>query len=277
MTTNPPMSPLAALPLPMSEDFAVALGLKESIFPEARQAQATMTESERVELVYWKLLVRLRMEPLPQQEIIFSRLTAFYLLKLLEKWRTLDDPNSIYFLMLPHLSDNIYFQTFFASGHRAARNLTLDFAKQLVKAQWSTRESYDMIFDACQHLSTMLIYEDSETVLPPSLTRTLIDKISAWERVFPSGPDLAPLPRAIGLLKRQVSWVRQGREVRKSMERKLRGCNLRGCEVPYDPAADNLSQCSACKSARYCSTQHQRQDWKTHKQLCHRPAWLTDV
>lgn len=260
----------------MSDDFAVALGLKESSFAHIREFQANMTEEERVQYVYGRLLVRLRMEPQEQQDVILSRFTAIWLLKLLERWRASDDPGSVYSLLLPHISDNVYFQVFLASGHPAAKDMTLHYAQRLAKATWSRVEDSDMVFDACQHLSTMLVYEDSDTVLPRELTDVLIDKISAWQIAYAHLPNMAPLPRAIGLLKRQVSWVREGRKVKEHMERVLMACNKPGCTVPYVPGTDTLQQCSGCKTARYCSPEHQRQHWKTHKLFCFRPAWTED-
>jgi hypothetical protein len=37
---------------------------------------------------------------------------------------------------------------------------------------------------------------------------------------------------------------------------------------------ENLKICSRCKIIYYCSTEHQKQDWKTHKNVC-KPIWAT--
>ncbi|KAH9480156.1 Programmed cell death protein 2 [Psilocybe cubensis] len=34
------------------------------------------------------------------------------------------------------------------------------------------------------------------------------------------------------------------------------------CEAP------GVQQCSSCKTARYCSKEHQKQDWRAHKEYC---------
>ena len=41
-------------------------------------------------------------------------------------------------------------------------------------------------------------------------------------------------------------------------------CGNPDCDV----TGDGLLKCSACKSVYYCSTQCQRQDWKSHKSVC---------
>jgi hypothetical protein len=37
---------------------------------------------------------------------------------------------------------------------------------------------------------------------------------------------------------------------------------------------ENLKVCSRCRIVYYCSTEHQKQDWKTHKNVC-KPIWAT--
>lgn len=40
-------------------------------------------------------------------------------------------------------------------------------------------------------------------------------------------------------------------------------CALSGCDEQH-----NLKQCSKCKSANYCSKEHQKKHWKVHKKAC---------
>lgn len=42
-----------------------------------------------------------------------------------------------------------------------------------------------------------------------------------------------------------------------------RCCFLRGCD-----STTNLKSCGRCKVAHYCSREHQRSDWKSHKKWC---------
>ena len=41
-----------------------------------------------------------------------------------------------------------------------------------------------------------------------------------------------------------------------------KGCNLPGC------SAEALKRCGGCKSALYCSSAHQKEDWPSHKEFC---------
>ncbi|KAI5480479.1 hypothetical protein MNV49_000632 [Pseudohyphozyma bogoriensis] len=47
-------------------------------------------------------------------------------------------------------------------------------------------------------------------------------------------------------------------------------CNLSRCVVNNE---DTLKVCSKCKGVRYCSEEHQKQDWPTHKKSCRKPLW----
>eukprot|EP01040_Poterioochromonas_malhamensis_P003006 gene3006-3193_t len=43
-------------------------------------------------------------------------------------------------------------------------------------------------------------------------------------------------------------------------------CNV--CEKPFTLDGTALMQCSQCKNVYYCSKEHQKQDWKSHKKYC---------
>jgi hypothetical protein len=45
-------------------------------------------------------------------------------------------------------------------------------------------------------------------------------------------------------------------------------CALAGCGVRRREGGKNLRFCVTCRSARYCSEAHQKEDWKRHKQEC---------
>ncbi|KAK7064744.1 hypothetical protein R3P38DRAFT_2826210 [Favolaschia claudopus] len=45
-------------------------------------------------------------------------------------------------------------------------------------------------------------------------------------------------------------------------------CNLEDCEVEHLQDGNKLQRCQRCKEALYCSSEHQRLDWETHKNVC---------
>jgi hypothetical protein len=51
-------------------------------------------------------------------------------------------------------------------------------------------------------------------------------------------------------------------------------CSWHSCTLPevkiLPGAANGLNPCGNCRQVRYCSKEHQKLDWKTHKILCKR-------
>ena len=50
-----------------------------------------------------------------------------------------------------------------------------------------------------------------------------------------------------------------------SCGKKTRQCGLPSCDVQHDLG---MKKCSQCKLVSYCSVEHQKADWKVHKQYC---------
>lgn len=44
------------------------------------------------------------------------------------------------------------------------------------------------------------------------------------------------------------------------------------CHKPQSELGDELKHCARCRSARYCSKECQKKDWKTHKRSCTSPG-----
>jgi hypothetical protein len=45
-------------------------------------------------------------------------------------------------------------------------------------------------------------------------------------------------------------------------------CALAGCTISAREGSKNLKFCTTCRTARYCSEAHQRDDWQRHKPEC---------
>ncbi|KAL7417748.1 hypothetical protein BDY24DRAFT_438063 [Mrakia frigida] len=39
------------------------------------------------------------------------------------------------------------------------------------------------------------------------------------------------------------------------------------------PPGEEMQACGRCRTVRYCSKEHQKEDWKTHKLICFAPTW----
>ncbi|EIN14158.1 hypothetical protein PUNSTDRAFT_48990 [Punctularia strigosozonata HHB-11173 SS5] len=269
-------------PLPMSDDFAVALGVKESTFEHRRDQLRDATDEMRYSDLVDILLPRLRLEHEQQQEVIFTRFTALYLVDLLRKWEETSDPGSCYFIMLLQLQHNPYYHSFLSLS-RPPRGYTSRWiirahADKMISPQgeWNDPKYFDdQIYNTCQFLATMLLWEDSEDALSTETVDVLKRRILHWQSFRPGvEQEEHPVPRALGLLNRDAQWVARARRVKQDMTKTRLGCNKRGCAVPFIPEQDTLKQCSKCKVARYCTAEHQRADWKEHKNFCHAAIWI---
>ena len=47
------------------------------------------------------------------------------------------------------------------------------------------------------------------------------------------------------------------------------------CALPGCVLTQGLKVCSRCKSVKYCSVQHQKDDWPSHKTVCRPPKQLS--
>lgn len=140
----------------------------------------------------------------------------------------------------------------------------------MAATQWNDSLRITDIFHLCQMLATIMVYVDSDDALPEPLVTTLVGKTAEWHQLCQNaGFDVDPLDlhnprnaieRAEKLLRRDPSWVADGRRVKVHIEQKMRRCNFPLCPVPHVEGTQNLKQCSRCKAARYVrcllSTRH---------------------
>ncbi|KII93246.1 hypothetical protein PLICRDRAFT_171028 [Plicaturopsis crispa FD-325 SS-3] len=214
-----PEEMLASMPLPMSEDFAVALGFKPSMDPRNNWK----SDEDCFDIVSNYYMRRLQMEPLPQQEVVFCRFAAVYLPTLVQKWRGTPDPNSAYFWVLNFLADNRYFQSYITSG---------------------LPESQGILRSASREWNGTARGTGTRCSTGASSSRR------SWRGTRPAAHRRPPRAEAAGVGE-GPTWVHMAKKIRAQMERQLNGCNAPGCRVPYVPDQDRLSQCSKCKVARY--------------------------
>jgi hypothetical protein len=127
-------------------------------------------------------------------------------------------------------------------------------ADRLASSSFKGPVGLDAVFHTCQFLATMLTWDVGETTLPKPLVEHVVKKLMKWEKEFVNAPEMDTIPRALGLIRQQPTWVHFARKVKAQMEKQLLGCNKLGCAVPYVPDQDKLQQCSKCKAARYVST-----------------------
>ncbi|KAL7417391.1 hypothetical protein BDY24DRAFT_367972 [Mrakia frigida] len=86
--------------------------------------------------------------------------------------------------------------------------------------------------------------------LPPKCKTTLLAVASRFENE----------PHLRASLKAKGSWEAYGLDLLVSMAEGLGD-------------GEEMMACSRCLGVRYCSKEHQKADWKSHKPLCFKPTW----
>jgi hypothetical protein len=163
--------------------------------------------------------------------------------------------------MLLQLQHNPYFHSFLSLADPphgyTGKWIVRTHAEKLLSpaAEWNSPEYFEeYVYHGCQFLATMLLWEDAEDALSPETRRDLARRISSWQRLRPGVENEEhPVPRALGLVKRNPHWLTTARLVQQGMNQTQLSCNKRGCMVPFVPEEDTLQQCSKCKVARYVS------------------------
>jgi hypothetical protein len=112
-----------------------------------------------------------------------------------------------------------------------------------------------------QFVSTILLYPDHNTLHPR--TRDLIPKLRIWKREYRNSP-VRTISNAADRLVGQIEGmpsdlIAQMRE----MQATSLVCGKMGCRKQT-----GLTACAACQIQRYCGKDHQKADWKYHKNIC---------
>lgn len=111
-----------------------------------------------------------------------------------------------------------------------------------------------------QFVSTILIREEHLPSPPHPRIQELIPKLKAWKKKYRGRYISKVSDRLIDQLEGNVDLAM----VRESQMGQL-VCGYVGCTK-----SKNLSACGQCQLQRYCSTEHQKGDWKHHKTICNK-------
>ncbi|KAH6904321.1 hypothetical protein BKA70DRAFT_1403511, partial [Coprinopsis sp. MPI-PUGE-AT-0042] len=298
---------LSGMPLPFSEDVAVALGLKRSAYPEAQEVIDEVTRIDRMRLI----MTRIQQEHDLQQDVIFSRFSAMYLPATVDRFLNppslppgLRSPVSSppieelfqlinpYFDVLVQIQHLPYFSKFLRSQHPSATNgrrlpealasrlaelaPKLNSGRMLQSHEAFKREYYERTLgDVCQLLSTLLVVytrdKDRAGLITPTIKAKLTPYLRRWSQQYHNSFAGDTTSRTIELLNDHSRLREEFEPVRKYFKG-LSECGLPGCS-----ATANLKACARCVTIKYCSPEHQRADWssplKSHKQLCHKTEY----
>lgn len=116
-----------------------------------------------------------------------------------------------------------------------------------------------------QFLSTMLLYrEEIESTLHPRI-KELIPKLRTWKRTYRHSP-VKTISNASERLVIQIEGMDPTMiAMTRGMQEKNLVCGVASCGVT---GAKDLTVCSQCRIQRYCGKDHQKLDWRYHKNIC---------
>ncbi|KAL7417718.1 hypothetical protein BDY24DRAFT_438036 [Mrakia frigida] len=134
-------------------------------------------------------------------------------------------------------------------------------------------------------IGSMLAICTPDLVYLPSISTSTLTKIDTVLGLLELQPFIATDEDKLGDLKLLDLMVH--RATIKGSDARTRLLESEGpyvwlkCEVTPDdgstchplPPGEEMQACGRCRSVRYCSKEHQKEDWKTHKSVCFAPTW----
>ncbi|EIW75128.1 hypothetical protein CONPUDRAFT_147299 [Coniophora puteana RWD-64-598 SS2] len=123
-----------------------------------------------------------------------------------------------------------------------------------------------------QFLATLLAVQGVESVSGEDREKVL-KLFRKWSNKFSGSFAEETLGRCIDGFEGESIMQQMMAGMREMLSKPVEECGAPRCEKRHDPGTTNLMQCGKCKTAVYCSPQHQKLAWKKHKQLCYPTAF----
>lgn len=238
-----------------------------------------------------KLIGVMQVKPREDQDRIFSEVAAKYLPRLAESFRRQTTANSAAECLMNYLAYTLYFVRFTQTPQAAG--LCQHMGHLLVAGQLlPTSDLHTTIAELHQFFSTLLVFSSaypstpsaplpsssaaSSVAISPEDKAPLLQKMKAYRNQYRGRFAAETTERCIDILEGSPEMTVMLPGVRMTLSKGLETCSLRGCSVWRDSEKEkgrDLLQCSRCKTYRYCGTDHQRQDWPTHKKKCFSPVF----
>ncbi|KAI0029179.1 hypothetical protein K488DRAFT_88984 [Vararia minispora EC-137] len=212
--------------------------------------------------------------PMAKSDPIWHELAAKHLPELVEKWRTetlgLITPVST---TINTISYTPYFVRFIKSP--AGQGMAALQAKRAADAAKMLRSaSENDVAQVFQFLSTLLLLQ-TDVQFGNDVDPEIVQRLLPLLRFLNRKPEFAN--RLASEASERVLCVLSDRArdqqmrpllpmVKATLETPLKTCGVRNCRSTAQ--GKELMKCSRCKTAVYCSTEHQRWSWPDHKKLC---------
>ncbi|KAH8827837.1 hypothetical protein DL96DRAFT_1120602 [Flagelloscypha sp. PMI_526] len=210
--------------------------------------------------------------PRPLQIPIHYETAARYLPVIVARFRQSDGPYGPAMVMLNTILYTPYFVRF--SRLPELRDLPQVQLTRMANNidQMNASTSADEIGEIGQFLSTLLALLGGEGINQSDVDK-LKPQFKTWERRFPGRLAGNVGDRCMMMLSNNREAQMMGMGMRQQLGSSLEECGGPGCSRKTREGGSELLQCARCKIAVYCCSEHQRADWKMHKQVCFKSSF----
>ncbi|KAF7320817.1 hypothetical protein HMN09_00168100 [Mycena chlorophos] len=217
------------------------------------------------------LLGLVQQQPKPAQMLIYSEVAAKYLPELVRLWRERPQAQNAAAELLNTTTTTAYFVRYMRSP--AAAGLVGMQAKRIAE-QFDTIATYtaDDVASLGQFLSTLLLLQGDEEVETRD-KEILVRRMPEWQTKYPGRLAKEVAERCLGIFREEQMMMFMTGQMKKMLSASLEKCGGPGCTKMTRQDGTELLQCSRCKSAVYCSVEHQKAAWASHKKICFSPAF----
>lgn len=221
-------------------------------------------------------MYRLRItRPIQERYIIYNELAALYTPALVQAFKRQIAVNTGAARLLAESACSPHFVRF--AKRPEAADLHKLHATRLLDDVWNEgRESFEgELQGSLQFFSTLLLVFGTD--FDRDTMARLVRRLKEWKRDYGYDPDVHMYAqRCLDILhpvgaEGADMHARQLPGMRKMLSKGVDSCHFPECDATVSNDGP-LKACSKCK-VKYCSIEHQRNDWKEHKPFCITPVF----
>ncbi|KAL4062486.1 hypothetical protein J3A83DRAFT_1434616 [Scleroderma citrinum] len=203
--------------------------------------------------------------PRESETIVYYEFAAKYLLATVAAYKQERTADNLPASILSRISDVPYFIRYVQSP--AGSDLVTSHAERTVAA--ATFAVQDKINEICHFLFELLMIR-GPSAIRDDIKQELETTLKTWMAIYIGHHTASLSYRCLTVLRGEFMVIE---ETKARIEKPLMECGAPDCDRRVGCGNPELQQCSRCKSAVYCSKDHQVQDWKEHKKYCFKPAY----
>ncbi|KAI0091336.1 hypothetical protein BDY19DRAFT_935212 [Irpex rosettiformis] len=213
--------------------------------------------------------------PRPQQDPVWHELAAKHLPELVTKFRSDDSgPLTPTARVINVISYTPYFIRFLSTPPARSPSLASLYTHRVSQHSQSLSASSnpDDVAETCQFLATLLLVQGTDDIQKQDKD-SLLPVLRQWVKrpAFRGRLASDASERVVWLLTGDRSMAQPLSMVRNHLIAPLEKCSAQGCSKTR--ANGDLMKCSRCKSALFCTKDHQKLAWGAHKRICFEPVF----